>query len=87
VVQTNERRHLYTKHRFHVNRLSKQILALNIVLHIFSLLEQKNNLSTNIIALKYHEVHIRTISPVEQLSPMNSVETGGNTLVQYIWEI
>ena len=40
----------------HLNDLVKEILSFSLVLQIFSLTEKENNLSTNILALKYHEV-------------------------------
>jgi hypothetical protein len=78
VFEINEMRHLYTNHGLDINHLGKEILPLNLVLHIFSLIQKINNHSTNIIALGFHEVHPRTISPIRQPPPMTSVKTVEN---------
>jgi hypothetical protein len=83
VVEINEKRHLYTKHGLHLNRLGKEILSLNLAFHIVSLIEKENNFNTNIIALRYHEVQT-TSSFVNQLFPSTPVEIVENTSVKHI---
>jgi hypothetical protein len=99
VCEINEMRHLYTNHGLHMNYLGKELLSLNLVLHIFSLIEKINNHSTNIIALGVHKVHPQTISPIKQLPPLISVKTVENMSVKrnrkkpvtktndFLWEI
>jgi hypothetical protein len=100
VVEINEKRHLYTKHGLHLNRLGKEILSLNLALHIFSLIEKENNFNTNITALRYHEVQSRTTSSfVNHFFPSTPVEIVENTSVKpirkklvtkmndFLWEI
>jgi hypothetical protein len=85
VVEINEKRHLYTKHGLHLNRLGKEILSLNLAHHIFSLIEKENNFNTNIIALRYYEVQSRTTSSfVNQLFPSAPAEIVENTSVKRI---
>jgi hypothetical protein len=55
---------------FVIEDLGKEILSLNLVLHIFSLIEKINNRSTIIIPLGYYKVHPQTISPIKQSPPL-----------------
>jgi hypothetical protein len=65
VIELNTNKHLYTKHKVHLNSLGKKILSLSLALKVFSLIEEKNNLSTNITELSYHETQTRIISSSE----------------------
>jgi hypothetical protein len=57
----------------------KEMLSLNLVLHILSLIDEINYHNTNVIALEFHEVHPQSISPIKQSSPIViSVETAVN---------
>jgi hypothetical protein len=67
VVEINEERHLYTKYGFHMNELGKQILSLNLVLHIFSFIGKDNN-SSIIIPLGYYEDHTQSSGFVNKSS-------------------
>jgi hypothetical protein len=53
-------------------------------LKVFSLIEEKNNLSTNIIELSYHETQTRIISSENQLFPPTFVANTENTLAKRI---
>jgi hypothetical protein len=65
--------------------VGKEILALNLALYIFSLIEKENNFNTNIISLRYHEVQSRTTSSfVNQLFPLTPAEIVENTSVKCI---
>jgi hypothetical protein len=54
VIVKNENRHL--SHGLCLNNLGKEMLSINLVLKSFSLTEEKNDPSTNIRELKFHEV-------------------------------
>jgi hypothetical protein len=85
VIELNANRHLCTKHGVHLNSVGKEILSLTLVLKIFSLIEEKNNLSTNIKELSYHETKTQIISSSEnQPFPPIFVANTGKTLTKRI---
>jgi soluble lytic murein transglycosylase-like protein len=61
----------------HLNGLSKELLSINLALHILSLLKDEVDHNTNFIALRYHEGQSRINSPatVKELFPQIPVES------------
>jgi hypothetical protein len=85
VVEINTNKPLYTKHGFHLNNLSKEILSLSLVIKILSLIEKKDNHSVNVTELSYHDLTTQTVvSFVNQPNPSVSIANAESTLPKRI---
>jgi hypothetical protein len=77
VLDTDDNRHYYTKHGFHLNGLGKKMVSLNLAHLIFSLIKKTSNLSSNIIPIGYYEVQSQLTSHTSIANytlPQNTVE-------------